>query len=124
MLFVAFISWWYGEGWRNTVRRTRYYLTSLARNFSIGILLKTLFVPWKQIDAHGWLNQSLADKFRHGLDKFVSRFVGFGVRSLTLLGASLSFIVLMLLRVVWIIIWPVLPLLVPIGLLYGLGIIG
>jgi hypothetical protein len=124
MLFAAFLRWWYGPGWAGTIRHSKDYLIGLIRNFSILILLKTLFAPWKQLDAYGRTNQSLGDRFRHGIDKFVSRFVGFTVRSLTLWAAAISFIFLLIVRVVWILIWPGLPLLVPLAILYSLGVIG
>lgn len=124
MLFVAFVGWWYGEGWVNTVRRSRYYLLSLSQNFSVLILLKTLFAPWKQLDAFSQPNMSLNDKFRQSVDRFVSRFVGFMVRSLTLLSAAVTLTLLLIARVVWIILWPCLPLLIPAALLYGLGVVG
>lgn len=122
MLFASFLQWWYGVGWARAMAQSRHRLTSLTQDFSILILLKTLFAPWKQMDAYGSVNGALGDKFRHQVDKFISRFVGFGVRSLTLLAAGMSFIFLLILGAVWIIIWPFLPLLVPVALLYSAGI--
>jgi hypothetical protein len=124
MLFMAFISWWYGAGWSGTVKQTQRHLAGLSQNFSIAILITTLFAPWKQMDAFGGVSQSLGDKFRRSVDKFISRFVGFMVRSMTLLAAIISVSVLLLFRLVWIAIWPCLPLMIPAALLYGAGVIG
>lgn len=75
------------------------------------------------MDAYAGTNLSLGDQFRHMLDKFVSRFVGFTVRSLTLFAACVSFIALLIVRAAWIILWPTLPLLVPAALLYSVGVL-
>lgn len=122
MLFVAFWSWWYGAGWAGTVRQSKRQLAGVAKDFSILILLRTLFAPWKQIDAYGRVNQNLGDRFRHSIDKFVSRFIGFLVRFFTLLAAGVSFMAVLVMRAIWIMIWPFLPLFVPAMLLYSLGI--
>lgn len=122
MLFVAFLQWWYGPGWSEAVRNSKRSLDNLTQDFSIQILFRTLFAPWKQIDAFGRVNQSLGDKFRHAVDKFVSRFVGFIVRSITLMAAGVSFIAVLIARALWIICWPLLPLSIPVLLLYGLGV--
>lgn len=121
MLFVAFIRWWYGEGWIGTIKRSKQSLVSLAQSYSIGILLKTLFSPWKQISTTRAANGGLNAKFGEFGDRLISRFVGFAVRSLTLTAAWVSLLVVLVVRTAWIIFWPVLPLMVPITLLYGLG---
>jgi len=123
MLFVSFIRWWYGPGWRGTVRETRRRLGDLARNFSLGILLKTLFAPWKQLDAFSGQNRGLDAKFRAWLDKSISRFIGFLVRSATLWAAFFGLVFLLLSRMAWILIWPCLPLAVPILLALSLGLL-
>ena len=121
MLFAAFFRRWYGPGWADTFRQTKRYLDGLVQNFSILILIRTLFSPWKQMDAGTAGTQNLSDHFHHQLDKLVSRFVGFTVRSMTLLAACISFVVLFIIRTVWIVLWPILPLMIPLTLLYGLG---
>lgn len=123
MLFVAFIKWWYGAGWLGTVLGTKRRLEDLARNFSLIILLKTLFAPWKQLDAFGGQGRGLDAKLRAWLDKSISRFIGFLVRSATLWAAFFGLIFLLVSRLVWIIIWPCLPLAVPLLLALGLGIL-
>lgn len=123
MLFVDFFQWWYGAGWLSTVAKTQYHLSDLAKNYSIAILLKTLFAPWKQLDAFPGVNQSLDDRMRRELDKFVSRFVGFMVRSITLFAAFISLIALLIARLIWIILWPCLPLVAPVAVLYALGVV-
>jgi hypothetical protein len=124
MLMLAFFKWWYGTGWLSVVGDSAIKVKSLAQSFSILILLRTLFAPWKQLDASGGVNQGMNDQFRHAIDKFVSRFVGFFVRFFTIIAALVLVSLMAILRVLWIMVWPFLPVFVPGLLLYGIGIIG
>jgi hypothetical protein len=52
-MLVAFISWWYGKGF---VWKSERILSGIERSintFSLGLLLKTWFAPFRQIDAVG-----------------------------------------------------------------------
>lgn len=109
MLLTDFFSWWYTAGWKNTLLNTRRLLGDFAANFSIAILLKTLFAPWKQLDARLPANPTLGDRLRHIVDKLISRVVGFMVRTATLLAALIVFSVILAARLVWIVVWPLLP---------------
>ena len=82
--------WWYTGGLKWVVARAGKRLNAVHRMFSVGILLRTLFAPWKQIVGTPNNNQTLDDKFRMKLDNLISRFVGLGVRTLTLLAAFVS----------------------------------
>lgn len=121
-MLLAFIRWWYGAGWAGTVTESRRYLGGISQNFSVGILLRTLFSPWKQLNGAGGANQSLGDRFRQSIDRLVSRFVGFMVRLFTLMAALVSLIVTLFVRLVWVMAWPLLPLMVPAALLYSIGV--
>jgi hypothetical protein len=122
MLFVAFMRWWYGAGWINTLDQSRAQLSAFTRNFSVVILLKTLFAPWKQLDAFSVQGRGFDARLRAWLDKSISRFIGFLVRSLTLWAALFGLLILLLYRLAWIIFWPCLPLTLPILLGLGLGV--
>lgn len=121
MLFLAFIRWWYGDGWLNTIKKSKQSMISLAQSYSISMLLRTLFSPWKQLNATPRANMSMNDRMGVVLDKLISRFVGFMVRFITLTTAGISLLFMLLARAVWIAVWPAVPLLVPGFFLYGLG---
>ncbi len=123
MLIVSMFSWWYTSGWRWVITRALARLNTVQRMFSVGILLRTLFSPWKQIIGAPNKNQSLDAKFRMKLDNLISRFVGFGVRSLTLLAALVSLIFVLLIGVVTIALWPLLPLSIVVVFMIFLGVL-
>ena len=97
-------------------------LDSVQRSFSAGTLLRTLFSPWKQIIGVSVKDQSLDNKIRAMLDSLVSRFVGFMVRTFTLIAAFFSLILVLIVGLVSIIIWPLLPVSFVAILLHGLGV--
>lgn len=109
MLAVSLALWWYSRGWANTVTNLMSMVSGISRLFSVPILLRTLFSPWKRIISYP--GASLDAKMRALVDNLVSRAVGFVVRILVLLTALVMEAAAGCLGVAWIIVWPCLPLL-------------
>lgn len=108
-LLASFISWWYGSGWKDGAQNSLGRLRRTADLFSFGLILPTLFAPFRQISAGG-VRGPLGDQFRVFLDRTVSRFVGFVVRIVMLIVGCLALIVLSLGCALWLIAWPLIPL--------------
>jgi hypothetical protein len=108
MLIVGLFSWWYGAGWAGALRATERRLRTLAGMFSISILLRTLFSPWRRIISYP--GAGLEARLRAFGDNLVSRCVGFTVRFFVLLAAAVAFVLLVLVGFVELIAWPLLPL--------------
>jgi hypothetical protein len=121
LMFGSFLSWWYGEGWAAQVREVGDRLSRVNDRYSIGLLLSTLFSPFRQISA-GSVRGPLGVQMRAFFDRLISRFIGAGIRSVLIgIGLTAAFIGL-LLGVLRIIFWPLLPVLPLIGLvLSGIG---
>ena len=51
MLAVSFLQWWYLRGWLAYFDGFRIKMRDMADFFSIGLLLRTLFQPFRQISA-------------------------------------------------------------------------
>lgn len=107
MLAVDFFRWWYGPGWTGVIKAIRRRLNTLAAMFSVSVLLRTLFSPWRRIMTYP--GSGLAAHMRALGDNIISRCVGFVVRILALLAASCSFIALLVFGVIQLIVWPLLP---------------
>lgn len=122
MLIFAWLSWWYTRGWLECVKRVDGFARGIVRSFSVGTLIRTLFAPWKQIVSLPDPNETIAMKFRGFLDTLVSRFVGLMIRSFTLLAAVISLLVISVIGVVMIMVWPFVPLAVPVLLVKGMGV--
>ena len=110
MLFVAFFRWWYTAGWLRLLDGVKRRLIRLGQTFSVPLLLRTLFKPWKQIVALRDPNATIGMRFRGLVDNLVSRCVGLVVRLLTLVAGAMTIVVLGLLGLAALISWPFLPL--------------
>jgi hypothetical protein len=117
-MFIEMLTWWYGQGWIGVVRSMQRRLYNTAHMYSAGLLIQTLFSPWRRIiTSPGASMQAHMQAF---LDNLISRFVGFGVRMLVLITALLSLIGVAIGCLLELIIWPLLPIAPIIFIVLGL----
>ncbi len=109
MLFLDFIEWWYGAGWFLRVRMLDQHFKNLLKYFSLGVLFKTLFSPWRQNVSYGLRDQTIADKTSVILDNLVSRLVGFVARTFVIMTALLALLIITVMNLLYIAIWPLIP---------------
>lgn len=114
------LSWWYGAGWFWILKGAVRQVGNIRAAFSVGILLKTLFAPWKQIQSVA----SFQNFLQTAVDNMISRFIGATVRTGMLLVAAAAITLTMAGGVIIFLAWPLVPLLVialPILTITGLG---
>lgn len=113
MIVTDILVWWYTEGWRQRYVGLRERLEGVIDYFSIGLLLRTLFAPFRQISA-GQVNGPIGVQIRAFFDRLVSRLIGAAVRLVIIgigtLAIGLSLLADGLLLAVWALV-PLLPLL-------------
>lgn len=101
---LTYFSWWYGEGLVNFCQATGIMTEKIFSFFSIKLLLRTIFDPWKR-DAYTIENASLQDKLKIWLNNLISRFIGFVIRFFTIIlglcATALFFLVMICLFVAW-----------------------
>ena len=90
--------------------------------FSIPILLKTLFAPWKR-DVLSTQNLSLNEKMRMGVFNLMSRLIGAVIRLFTIFFGLILTLLLLIFGIIVIIIWAFLPFILLIGFIYGIILI-
>ncbi len=118
MLMLEFFRWWYGTGWSKTITDLRRRLDKTTQMFSLSIILRTLFAPWRRIITPP--GQSLDTRFRSFIDNMVSRLVGLVVRLVTLVVALICMSGVALISLLVIIVWPLLPAVVIVALVKGI----
>jgi hypothetical protein len=106
-MIFQMLRWWYGTGWLEATHRITSLPLGVERHFSVSVLARTLFSPWRRIVSMG--GRGLDAKVRDGLDNFVSRCVGFVVRFFVLLTAMLGMLGAFLLGLAATVAWPLLP---------------
>ncbi len=80
----------------------------VADTFSIGLLIKTLFAPFRQIsaDEDAKNNGGLANVI---IDKLVSRLIGCVMRTVMIIVGTVTLILLAIISLIRLIAWPLLP---------------
>lgn len=116
---ISYFSWWYYDEpmylWRSIKIITKKFLSS----FSVGILLRTLFDPWKK-DVIYLQNASLDAQLKAFANNIFSRCIGFVMRFFTIIiGLVLTgiiFVVMTVLYLAWLLMPAIILALVILGL--------
>jgi hypothetical protein len=119
LLVTELLRWWYTAGWRGRAQRVAGQLDGTIDYFSMDLLIKTLFAPFRQISA-GKVDGSLEVKFRALVDKLFSRVIGAFVRLVLLIIGCLTIAFQVLIGLLILIGWALLPILPIIGLVLGI----
>ena len=104
---LEFFRWWYTRAWSRALKQLEDKLRGIEQAFSVGILLRTLFSPWRRIVTYP--GSSLAEYFRALVDNLVSRFVGFFVRTSVLIAAGIVTVLFGITALILVLLWPLLP---------------
>jgi hypothetical protein len=117
MLALDLFVWWYGEGWATAAKSIGKMLSGISHTFSVPILVRTLFAPWKRIVTYP--GASLEAKMHAASDNMVSRAIGFSVRFLVLLTAMVASILALVFGTFYFVAWPLIPPAILSLLIYG-----
>lgn len=108
---LSLFSWWYGKGLGWRAGRILDGIERSMNTFSLGLLIRTWFAPFRQIDAGSSNGGSLDVQFRKALDKLFSRFIGAFLRTIVMFVGIFWITV----RVIWgglsLILWVLMPIL-------------
>lgn len=115
MLLVGFLSWWYGAGWLGQIKRIELSIQRTSDFFSISLLLKTLFSPFRQISADATGND-IGSRFRAWGDRMFSRIIGAFMRTFMIIFGLITLLLALLIGLLRLMLWPVVPLLPIAGL--------
>jgi hypothetical protein len=116
MFLVGILTWWYGDGWRQRLHMIQSRIMQSSDYFSIGLLLSTLFAPFRQISAEK-VDGALAVQLRAMFDLLISRLVGGVVRIFMLLFGVIFIAVQIINGAIVLVAWLIIPLFPVIGLI-------
>lgn len=117
MLVLPLCIWWYSQGWLRVIRDFAVNLQRVLHIFSVPILLRTLWAPWRRIITYP--GASIDAKLRALGDNLVSRCIGFTVRMLVLIAALLIMLLVAVWGAIWIVVWPFIPVFAVVMLIKG-----
>ena len=109
MYIVWALSWWYGAGFLDRVQKLRQRIVRMFDYFSIDLLIKTWFAPFRQISA-GQVNGPLNVRWRAFVDRLVSRVIGGIVRTIVIVIGIITIALFGMATLIILIGWLVAPL--------------
>jgi hypothetical protein len=119
MFLSSLLTWWYSEGLRKRLILERSRLSMIYDFFSLEILLRTVFAPYKQISASS-SGVSLGDRWRAFWDRALSRLIGATMRITVIVIGFLALIVGLSFGLTVMFVWIVAPFLPIVGLILTL----
>ncbi len=116
MILWGMMTWWYTDGWRQCLERATLRLEATLDTFSIGLLLSTLFSPFRQISA-GNVRGSFDAQMRAFVDRTISRFIGMMVRLVMIVVGCVVIVCNVVFGLLFVLGWALVPVLPIVGLL-------
>lgn len=116
LLVLSLLRWWYTDGWRQRVKLVANRLDGTIDYFSIDLLLRTLFAPFRQISA-GRVDGSLEVQMRALIDKLFSRIIGMFIRIIILVIGGVVIATQVLIGLLILIGWGLVPVLPAAGII-------
>jgi len=111
-IIPIFWRWYYGEAVRDVLTGWKNFIIFSLEYFSIPLLFKTLFSPWKRDITKRPRGLDLQKLFEYLSFNLVSRGIGFIMRFLTILVGILFFFIIVILGALFFILWLFLPLII------------
>ena len=109
MLIVGFLQWWYSIGWMDFALKLVDRLKNLADFFSLGLLFKTFFSPFRQISAYTSDDANIKQQITEFFDKLLSRIIGAVVRFLVIIVGIITLTAVTLFWGILFLAWPLMP---------------
>lgn len=116
MIVFDMLAWWYTTAWFELLRKTRQRVTSVIEAFSVGLLARTLFAPFRQIDA-GNVRGPIGVQLRAWFDRTFSRFLGAIVRTIVIVSGCIMALFISITGIIWAVLWLVMPVTPILGLI-------
>lgn len=109
MGLVLFIGWWYSTGWKNAFTNINKNTRRVMQELSLGIIVRTLFEPWKQITMYAGPGAPIDVKLHVLFDNVFARVFGFVIRiGLIFVGLAVSAVAIVVSTAIALV-WPIVP---------------
>lgn len=112
---MGLLSWWYGTGWKQRFRALAERLLGTADYFSIDLLLRTLFAPYRQISA-GKVTGPIGVQLRAFFDQLLSRIIGAIIRTFMIIAGLVGMLFYIVIGGILVLLWGVIPLVPIVGI--------
>jgi hypothetical protein len=116
MLLAGLFSWWYSDGLLGCIENFKKQLASLSDLFSIELMFRTLFMPFRQISANA-TGVSLDDKVRAFFDRLLSKIIGAFTRTFMIIIGLIVMLGYTIIGICSVVLWIVIPAMPIIGMI-------
>ena len=106
---IVFWRWYYGEAVKDVLTGWRNYIIFSLNYFSIPLLLRTLFSPWRRDITKKPRGLDFQKLFEYIAFNSISRGLGFLVRFFTIIAGIIFSLVVVISGFVFFVIWLILP---------------
>jgi len=106
---IVFWRWYYGEAVKDVLTGWRNYIIFSLNYFSIPLLLRTLFSPWRRDITKKPRGLDVQRIFEYVAFNSISRGLGFLVRFFTIIAGIIFSLVVVISGFVFFVIWLILP---------------
>lgn len=117
------LSWQFFDAPREIIKAWKNFLKFNLNYFSVGLLLKTLFSPWRRIQASYGKGFDIGRYFSAFASNMIFRLLGAIVRSFLILAALFVELLIVALGTITVLAWLVLPFLIIGGFVFGIYVI-
>jgi len=115
-IVLVFWRWYYGEALKNVLIAWRNFIIFALNYFSIPLLFKTLFAPWRRDITKRPHGLDLKKFFEYLTFNTISRGLGFIVRLFTILAGIIYLVLTIIIGAIFFALWIIMPLVI-LGLL-------
>jgi len=119
---LIFVNWYYKEAYFRVWKYVKAFQILNFDVFSVQILIKTLFAPWKR-DVISYEGLTIKQRFEVWSLNISSRVIGFLVKSMVLLVYIFAEAVTLAVSIAALLVWPILPLLAIYSIIFGFTLI-
>jgi len=106
---IIFWRWYYGEATKSVLTAWKNYVIFSLSYFSIPLLIRTLFAPWKRDITMKPRGLDLKRLFEYIAFNLISRSLGFVVRFFTIIVGVIFFFLVIIFGAIFFVIWIFLP---------------
>lgn len=118
-LVVELFRWWYTDGWKQRTVKMATSLEGTLDYFSMDLLIKTLFQPFRQIST-GSVDGPLEVKLRAMIDRLFSRIIGAVIRTILMITGIIALLVQTIITLLVLLGWALVPALPIVGVVLAI----
>jgi len=122
-IFLQYLIWQFFDMPRNILRAWRNFLKFNLNYFSVPLLIRSFFSPWRRYSVLYGRGFDIGKYFETLISNLIFRFLGAAMRSFLIIGGLIFEVLIIFAGIIIFLSWLVLPAILILGLWYGFRIL-